>query len=112
MNRHKRPKALRRIRRRDRDRLTKHFQNATPKGPCLIWPLYKDRDGYGQVKVNGRMHWAHRVAYVYHNGPLAAGLTVHHKCYCTSCVNPAHLTACPLEVHNNDHEPIPGSEDF
>jgi len=70
-------------------------------GGCWLVVGYTDDGGYGQIKLCGKSHWIHRVSYAAFNGPLAAGTTVHHRCQCTSCVNPTHLEELRLNRHNN-----------
>lgn len=47
--------------------------------------------GYGGMIINGKRIKAHRYSFAAFNGPLIPGLTIHHKCYNTLCVNPDHL---------------------
>ena len=61
-------------------------------GDCWIWTGWIDRLGYGRFKVQGSYVMAHRLAYTIANGDPGA-LVVHHTCFTTRCVNPAHLAA-------------------
>ena len=65
---------------------------ATPDG-CLLWGGRVGACGYGRCSPSrfGTTS-AHRAAYQIFKGPIPDGLTVHHKCFNTACVNPAHLT--------------------
>lgn len=62
-------------------------------GGHWLFTGYRDRKGYGQIKVNGRAHWTHRVAYAAFNGPLQDGMQVDHvpSCRTPGCCNHEHL---------------------
>lgn len=62
-----------------------------PSTGCHVWQGYRDRDGYGQVKVDGVKINAHRVSYALHNGELIPGFHIDHLCRNRSCINPNHL---------------------
>jgi hypothetical protein len=58
---------------------------------CWMWRGAKDRAGYGQFRVAGKMTPAHRVSWFIHNGAIPAGLFCCHHCDTPGCVNPRHL---------------------
>ena len=60
-------------------------------GGCWVWTRHVDRKGYGQLWYRGRAHWAHRISYAVHVGPIEDGMTIDHLCRCPSCCNPDHL---------------------
>lgn len=68
------------------------------KTPCWIWQRGTDKDGYGQVRVDGVQQKAHRVYYERQVGPIPPGYVIDHLCKITPCVNPEH------------HEPVTGTE--
>jgi len=57
---------------------------------CIIFTGYV-RKGYGQVKYQGRVVQAHRLAYVLAGKPLAKKKHLHHTCENKLCINPDHL---------------------
>lgn len=62
-------------------------------GDCLIWQP-KGRVGpYGVVGYGGKSWLAHRLAFVFAGGVLAAGEVVRHTCDTPLCVEPSHLLA-------------------
>lgn len=59
---------------------------------CWLWQACKTgSSGYGQIVINRKKFYAHRIAYELYNGPIPAGLNILHKCDNPICVNPDHL---------------------
>lgn len=61
---------------------------------CLLWPFFRDKNGYGRVGRNNKILWAHRVMCELAHG--AAPTTKHeasHSCGHghEGCVNPRHI---------------------
>lgn len=68
-------------------------------GGCWVWTGHKDSRGYGQIKINGRAYWAHRVAYALFRHSFPAGYEIDHTCRNPSCCNPDHLRRITPKAH-------------
>lgn len=61
------------------------------EGRCWVWTASLHSEGYGQIKVEGKVWKAHRVAWVLTHGALDDDLVIDHLCRNRKCANPAHL---------------------
>lgn len=84
------------------------FAARVPMGPvddCWEWPGSCQRQGYGNVRFEGHVRTAHRVAFLLWVAPFVGGLAatedVHHRCYNRRCVNPWHLEKLPAKLNRN-----------
>ena len=73
----------------DEERVMMYVEKAA--AGCWLWTSCKTNNGYGRASVRGSKPLAHRFSYETFIGPVPDGMTVHHKCSVTSCVNPEHL---------------------
>jgi hypothetical protein len=59
---------------------------------CWIWIRGKNKDGYGQITVNGKSMDAHKYFYVKKYGPVPKGKELDHfVCQNRACCNPDHV---------------------
>lgn len=75
-----------------------------PSG-CWEWTGYRDRDGYGKVRVRAIRSApiaAHRIAYERAKGPVPPGMFVCHACDNPPCCNPDHLWLGTNRENQND----------
>ena len=70
-----------------------------PETGCHAWTGSKRR-GYGEVRLNGRKHPAHRLFWIGANGPIPDGMNVDHICWNKSCVNVEHLRLATPSQNN------------
>lgn len=63
-----------------------------PNTGCWLWSGSSCDKGYGMFNLNGKTVRAHRLSYEIHNGKIAEGMHILHKCDNPCCVNPEHLS--------------------
>lgn len=72
------------------DRLA--YYSVRTEAGCLVWTGSKDgRLGYGKLRWNGPMRYAHRLAWELANGPVPEGLVLRHTCDNPPCIEITHL---------------------
>lgn len=66
---------------------------------CIEWTGAKNKAGYGQIKVAGKMFGAHVIAYEVYVGPIEPGMTVDHTCLNVACIHVEHLEQVTQQVN-------------
>jgi len=61
-----------------------------PNG-CILWPHFKNKDGYGQITFKGKGQACHRLVWQAIHGEILNELHVLHKCDVPACNRPKHL---------------------
>jgi len=69
---------------------------------CWIWQGYKDRDGYGRMRLSGKERFTHRIAYEAWVAPLEPKKVIMHTCDTPACCNPDHLKQGTHGENNRD----------
>lgn len=70
---------------------------------CWEWQKHRLNMGYGRMSIGeGRMNYAHRIAYELYIGPIPAGLQVAHRCDNPPCCNPDHLFTATSRQNTDD----------
>ncbi len=62
-----------------------------PNSGCWLWIDALTSGGYGQLRWDGLVLYAHRVSFELFRGPIPDGLELDHLCRVRCCVNPYHL---------------------
>lgn len=71
--------------------IARFWSHVDTSGDCWLWTAARSERGYGRVKIKGRMHQAHRVAYELTIGSIADSMKICHTCDNPPCCRPDHL---------------------
>lgn len=81
--------------------ITERFwEKVDAAGDCWEWLAYRNPEGYGIIRIDGRNDCAHRIAWTLLCGPIPMGLHIDHLCRNRGCVNPDHLES--VSKRSND----------
>lgn len=83
---------------------TRFWARVEKRGPrdCWHWQGRKDASGYGRLARKGPMVYAHRVAWIFTNGPVPRGKDILHRCDQRDCCNTAHYFLGTQQENNRD----------
>ena len=82
-------------------RLARYTSELPDSNGCLIWNG-ATRNGYGALKIDGKVFGTHCVAFVAAGGVIEEGCVIAHKCDVKLCVNPSHLECVSVQKNNAD----------
>lgn len=77
-------------------------ENALPddNSGCLEWQKSKNNRGYGVIYFDGKLHLAHRAAWLRKHGQWPdSNMVIDHICNNKSCVNVDHLRELPNHLN-------------
>ncbi|MFD5107163.1 HNH endonuclease signature motif containing protein [Streptomyces cinereoruber] len=83
---------------RDQDRFWSKVALPNEQG-CMLWLDVPGAGGYGQMRLNGKARYAHRLSYMFNVGEIPVGLELDHLCRVRRCVAPGHLEAVSRRVN-------------
>lgn len=81
-----------------------------PNTGCWLWTKFANRAGYGQSYMNGRLVYAHRMAWTLYRGPIPEGMFLDHICRVRSCVNPDHLRVVTTRINTIENSLGPSAK--
>lgn len=71
---------------------------------CWLWTGACNDVGYGQIRIDGKLKYAHRFAYELLVGPIPPGMMLDHRHTCPKhCVNPEHLRLADKAQNAQNH---------
>lgn len=72
-------------------RVEDRFFSKVDPGLCWEWQGKPNSYGYGRMRIDGDLYFAHRIAWELLVGPIPEGLVIDHMCVNKICVCPEHL---------------------
>lgn len=77
----------------EEEQLSRLMRKVRVKGNCMLWIGSYNGKGYGQIYIQGKRYYTHRLAYELSKGEIPEGKVIDHRCRKPPCVNPIHLRA-------------------
>lgn len=67
--------------------------NINKTDTCWLWTGSHNGVGYGEVRINNKKKYVHRLMYENYKGEIPTGYQIDHLCRVPACCNPGHLEA-------------------
>lgn len=67
------------------------FERTEPDGDCVVWTGWRNQDGYGYTRHEGRDVGVHRLVFILSGIEIPRALEVDHLCRNPACLRPSHL---------------------
>lgn len=61
--------------------------------PGILWIGSIAGEGYGRIRIRGKLIPAHQASYIFYKGPIPEDMEIDHICRTPLCINPVHLEA-------------------
>ncbi len=76
---------------------------------CWLWTGALASTGYGTLRANGAIRYAHRLSYEAANGPIPSGMRIDHICHTPNCVRAEHLRVVTIKQNAENFGGLPAS---
>lgn len=78
-----------------------HKKIEVSSGGCWEWKACLTKAGYGQIRIDGKTLYTHRVTYQHYKGILVPRLELDHLCRNRKCCNPEHLEQVTRKINQH-----------
>ena len=82
--------------------LAENVRTGLDIGDCWTWTRYRNHDGYGYARIDGRLVRVHRHVWEAIVGPIPDDQVMDHLCRNRACANPDHLRVTTQSANVTD----------